>query len=150
MEKPLFSCHDQVYVEYLIPVLLQTFKIDPWTIWPSKLTIQVSSGLQFSSSWCAEKSLNLLFNYKFHILSRCLCSTSPLASWCICGELPSHQTRLVPLPVMIRWALASDYHDLLHVTNHTYLHDHFCWNTYQNHLHMWLVTQKSKSWDNLA
>ena len=42
--------HDQVYVEYLTPGLLQVFKIDPWTIWMSNLTVQVSSSLQFASN----------------------------------------------------------------------------------------------------
>ena len=72
MKNPQFGSHEQAYVEYLIPVLLQKFKIDPWTIWLSNLTIQVSSGLQFASKWRTKKALNLLCNYKFHILSRCL------------------------------------------------------------------------------
>ena len=62
MKNPQFGSHDQVYVEYLIPDLLQTFKINHWIIWLLNLTIQVSSSLQFASNWCAEKTLNSLYN----------------------------------------------------------------------------------------
>ena len=150
MKNPQFGSHNQVYVEYLIFDLLQTFKINPWTIWLLNLTVQVSSSLQFASNWHAEKTLNSLCNCKFWIFDSCIHSTSPPASKCICGEFLSHQYRLIPWSVIIRPTLTADLHDLLHVTDHTCLHDHFWWNMYQNPLHMWLVIQTSKSWENLA
>ena len=62
MKSPQFGSHDQVYAEYLIPELLQKFRINPWTIWLLYLTAQVSSSLQFASNWRAEKTLNSLCN----------------------------------------------------------------------------------------
>ena len=50
MKNPQFGSHDQVYAEYLIPELLQKFRINPWTIWLLNLTAQVSSSLQFASN----------------------------------------------------------------------------------------------------
>ena len=68
MKNPQFGSHDQVYAEYLIPNLLQTFEINPWTIWLLNLTVQVSSSLQFYSNRWAEKTLNLSVTANSRIL----------------------------------------------------------------------------------
>ena len=65
MKNPQFGSHDQVYAEYLIPVRLRIFEINPWSIRLLNLTAHVSSGLQFASNWRDEKALNLLCNCKF-------------------------------------------------------------------------------------
>ena len=94
-------------MEYFIPVQLQMLIIDPWTIWSSKLTIQMSSGLQFASSWCAEKALNLLYNCKFWILSRCLRSSVSTSFIIFNLELLSRKSCLISLTIIICHKFAS-------------------------------------------